>query len=142
MELFLNILWMLIAVALLGTWRTRWIHERRRTLRHSIQEWSAVSVALVLLFFAVSMSDDMHSEIVVLEECAASKRYSVCSSPAHPLQQSAPVARASFWAIVPRVPLFALPTAVQTAELVEQARASFPPTAPTSGRAPPVSFAR
>src|ERR1700735_942323 len=60
MELFLNLLWMLIAVGLLGAWRTRWVHQQHRAPRHSLQEWSALSIALVLLFFAVSMTDEMH----------------------------------------------------------------------------------
>ena len=55
MELFLNILWVLIALGLLGTWRTQWVHQRCHTRRHSVQEWAAISVALVLLFFAVSL---------------------------------------------------------------------------------------
>jgi hypothetical protein len=137
MELFLNILWMLIAAVLLGTWRTRWIHQRRRTLRHSVQEWSAVSVALVLLFFAVSMSDDMHSEIVALEDCSASKRELVCALASHPLPPSGVAAQAPSWAIVPRVPSCTLLTALHNIELVGQVRTSYLPSNGPSDRAPP-----
>ncbi|MGB9070830.1 MAG: hypothetical protein WCC21_19865 [Candidatus Acidiferrales bacterium] len=84
MELLLNLLWLLIAIALLCVWRTQWRTQRRGRDRRHLQEWSAVSLALVLLFFAVSMSDDLHSEIVALEESSASKRDSIHLSAAHP----------------------------------------------------------
>jgi hypothetical protein len=87
MELFLNLLWLLIAAVLLCTWRTQWIHERRGGMRHRVREWSAVSVALVLLFFAVSMSDDMHAQIVALEESSANKRDQLHMSGPHSLPE-------------------------------------------------------
>jgi hypothetical protein len=140
MELFLNILWMLIAVGLVVIWRTRWIHQRRRSSRRSLQEWSALGLALVLLFFAVSMTDDMHAEIVALEECSASKRDLVCLLGAHALPQSGTALHTSSWAIVPPVPFFARSDARQKLELASQLRSSFLPGNHTSGRAPPVSF--
>jgi hypothetical protein len=88
MELFLNLLWLLIAAVLLCTWRTQWIHERRGGMRHRVREWSAVSVALVLLFFAVSMSDDMHAQIVALEERSSNKRDQIYMAGPHCLPES------------------------------------------------------
>jgi hypothetical protein len=102
MELLLNLLWLLIAVALVCVWRTQWSHQRRGTDRRHLQEWSAVSLALVLLFFAVSMSDDMHSEIVALEESSANKRDQIHLSAAHPLMQPAQGVRQAPWAVSPR----------------------------------------
>src|ERR1700728_2396958 len=102
MELLLNLLWLLIAVALVCVWRTQWSNQRPGTDRRHLQEWSAVSLALVLLFFAVSMSDDMHSEIVALEECSANKRDQVQASAAQPLMQSARGLRQAHWAVSPR----------------------------------------
>lgn len=74
MESFLNILWVLIALAALGTWRACWIHERARR-RDPIREWAAVICALVLLFFAVSLSDDLHLSLVLLEEGAGGRKH-------------------------------------------------------------------
>jgi hypothetical protein len=102
MELLLNLIWLLIAVALLCVWRTQWSHQRRGSDRRHLQEWSAVSLALVLLFFAVSMSDDMHSEIVALEESSANRRDQMHSSAAHPLMQPAPGVRQTLGAPSPR----------------------------------------
>jgi hypothetical protein len=84
MELILNLVWLFIALALVCFWRTHWVHQRLGRSRGRMQEWSAVSLALVLLFFAVSMSDDLHSEIVALEELSANKRDHVHSEAAHP----------------------------------------------------------
>jgi hypothetical protein len=83
MELLLNIVWVLAAAGILGIWRTRWVHQRQRTPRHSFLEWTAVSVALILLFFAVSMTDDLHSQILFSEECSTSRRNLSCPAGAH-----------------------------------------------------------
>jgi len=140
MELLLNILWMLIAVGLIGIWRTRWIHQRRHSSRRSLQEWSAVSLALVLLFFAVSMTDDLHAEIVALEECSATKRDLVCLQGAHALPQSGTALHISPWASVVPVPFFGPSSSQQKVELAAHLRSSFLSSSDASSRAPPVSF--
>jgi hypothetical protein len=140
MELLLNIFGMLIVVGLLGTWRTRWVHQRRRSSRHSLQELSALSVALVLLFFAVSMTDDLHSDIVALEECSAHKRDFVCAAPAHALPQSGTAFQTSSWAVVPPVPLLGPSIRLQKLEPAARLSLSALSSNQASGRAPPVSF--
>jgi len=140
MELFLNIVWMLVAAGLLVAWRTRWIHERRGSSRRSLQEWSAISLALVLLFFAVSMTDDMHSEIVALEECSASKRDFAHALGAHAAPDSGAALHASSWAIVPPVPSFGPSRPLQKLEVAVQLSSSFLRSNQASGRAPPVSL--
>jgi hypothetical protein len=137
MELFLNIVWMLMSIALLWTWRTHWVHQRRRTARHSLQEWSAVSVALVLLFFAVSMSDDMHSEIVALEECSANKRDQVYLAAAQPLPQTGTALHVSNWAVAPHVPRIGSTSPLHNVELTQQVFTSSLPSHPSTSRAPP-----
>jgi len=140
MELLLNIFGMLIVVGLLGTWRTRWVHQRRRSSRHSLQELSALSVALVLLFFAVSMTDDLHSEIVALEECSAHKRDFVCSPAPHALPQSGTALHTSSWAIVPAVPFLGPSSRLQKLEPAARLGLLALSSDQASGRAPPVSF--
>jgi hypothetical protein len=79
MESFLNFLWVLIAAVALGIWRTRWQHERRESRRDPLREWTAIGCALVLLFFAVSLTDDLHSEIVLFDEASTSRRSAACA---------------------------------------------------------------
>lgn len=83
MEIVLNILWLLLALAGVAVWRTRWARERR-TRRHAPwREWTAVACALVLLFFVVSLTDDLHANPIVLEDCGASRRqvHSISAAP-------------------------------------------------------------
>jgi len=89
MESFLNILWMAIAAVAFGFWRTRWLHDRSDRRRDPLREWTAFACALVLLFFAVSLTDDLHSELVIFDECSASRRLSTSlvrshDAPPHP----------------------------------------------------------
>ena len=82
METFLNILWLLIAAGVLAVWRTRWVHQHEQQAharRNPSQEWTAVGCALVLLFFAVSLTDDLHFEMVLFDECATGRRSTVGS---------------------------------------------------------------
>jgi hypothetical protein len=140
MELLLNLLWLLVAVALLGTWRTQWIHQRRRTIRLCLQEWSAVSLALVLLFFAVSMTDDLHAEIVALEEFSASKRDHVRNGTVHPSAQSPSAPHAPAWSVALRGPLLA-PAETQRGDVpAEPCLVLLASSRSQSSRAPPVSL--
>jgi hypothetical protein len=85
MELFLNLLWMAIAAVALGFWRTRWLRQRPENRRNPLREWTAFACALVLLFFAVSLTDDLHSELVIFDECAGSPRHPLIVSGYHGL---------------------------------------------------------
>jgi hypothetical protein len=76
MELFLNLLWVAIAVVAFGLWRTQWLRGRPENRRNPLREWTAFACALVLLFFVVSLTDDLHSGMVVFDECCASRRHS------------------------------------------------------------------
>jgi hypothetical protein len=84
MESFLNFLWVLIALAALGTWRACWMHEYRSRRRDPVREWAAVICSLVLLFFAVSLSDDLHSNLVLLEEGAGGRKHAAIWDTSHP----------------------------------------------------------
>jgi hypothetical protein len=87
MELFLNILWVVIAVACLCVWRTCWAGQPREREHASWRQWTAFVCALVLLFFMVSLTDDLHSELVVFEECSAGRRHAACHAcPLHAAQ--------------------------------------------------------
>jgi hypothetical protein len=89
MESFLNLLWVAIAAVAFGFWRTRWLHDRSERRRDPLREWTAFACALVLLFFVVSLTDDLHSELVIFDECSASRRHSLAlvrshDAPQHP----------------------------------------------------------
>lgn len=83
MELFLNILWLVIAVAGLCVWRMCWAQRWRIREHAPWRQWTAFASALVLLFFMVSLTDDLHSELMYFEECAASRRHTTCLACPH-----------------------------------------------------------
>jgi hypothetical protein len=76
MELFLNFLWVLIAVFGLSVWRVCWAPGRSGR-REPLHEWTAIVAALVFLFFAVSLTDDLHSDLVLFEESVGGRRQNV-----------------------------------------------------------------
>jgi len=83
MESFLNLLWVAIAAGVFCLWRTRWLHERPEHRRNPLGEWAAFACAFVILFFAVSLTDDLHSGSVVFDECGASRRHAAALSRPH-----------------------------------------------------------
>lgn len=101
MESFLNILWVAIALGALAVWRLRWVRERDCARRDSLQEWTAFGCVIVLLFFAVSMSDDLHSEIVVLEESFSTRRHALVLTSFHHTAPDAKTPVFSFVAVLP-----------------------------------------
>lgn len=138
MELFLNILWLLLAIALLWVWRTRWVRERRPASRDTFREWTSVSIVLVLLFFAVSLTDDLHSELIIFEECSVSRRNSVAVARAsHSTQPDGVVLHLLASAILPRIFSVPISPAVYCPRSVEYPQALSLPNDGPSARAPP-----
>ena len=74
MELALNFLWLLVALGILYAWRVCWVRHGRVTRHDPVVEWAAVGSALVLLFFAISLSDDLHQDVVLFSESSTSRR--------------------------------------------------------------------
>lgn len=76
MELALNVAWLFLAIAsllALTAWR-RFSPATSKPLR--VSEWHtlvAVSCALVILFFVISMTDDLHDQQIASEDSQARK---------------------------------------------------------------------
>jgi len=83
MESLLNILWVCIALAALVAWRMCWMRQGSGGRRDSLREWTAFSCALVAIFFAVSLSDDLHADRIVFDEASATRRHSAIWSAPH-----------------------------------------------------------
>jgi hypothetical protein len=136
MELFLNILWSVIAVAGLCVWRLSWAGQPRQGEHASWRQWTAFVCALVLLFFMVSLTDDLHSELVVFEECSAGRRHAACQACPQHIPQKTDAAK--IFDTILAMPSFVSALAQtglviperQSAQNFFQARRSF-------GRAPP-----
>ena len=140
MELFLNILWVLMALGILAIWRMRWVRQKRGAGRDALQECTALACGLVLLFFAVSLTDDLHSEIVLIEESSVSWRHAACLTGAHQSPQSGAASHAAGPAVLPFVTFGNSRCVVYRVAHAEQSCVSLLQSAPSFGRAPPVFF--
>ncbi len=74
MELFLNLLWGVIALASLAAWRGVWVRQERIARHTALDQWAAFTCALVFLFFAVSLTDDLHQSAALFDECSSGRR--------------------------------------------------------------------
>jgi hypothetical protein len=83
MELFLNILWVLMALAGASVWRMRWTRQPRAREHDAWRQWTAFASAMVLLFFVVSLTDDLHAQSILYEEYSSSRRHTACLACTH-----------------------------------------------------------
>jgi hypothetical protein len=75
MEAILNLLWLAVALGLIGLWRFRWLVSRRIPRAGVLPEIVAIGCAISLLLPAISLTDDLHPEIVAVD-AASGKRNS------------------------------------------------------------------
>ncbi len=70
MELLLNLFWLLLAILSLGLWRKHWSQAPRHHDRTCLYRQSLFSLAcvLLLLFPAISLTDDLHADQTLVEE--------------------------------------------------------------------------
>lgn len=73
METVLNLVWLGVTLAVLGLWRFRWTGARRKPGHDVRLEAVAMVCILALLFPVISLTDDLHPEVVPVE-AASSKR--------------------------------------------------------------------
>jgi hypothetical protein len=136
MELFLNILWLVIAVAGLCVWRICWAHQQRAREHSPWRQWTAFGSALVLLFFMVSLTDDLHSELIYFEECAANRRHTSCLACPH---HAPPERVTSTHYAIRMIPSFSQQlSAISSIIPSKEFSPVFPRLGAASGRAPPV----
>src|SRR6185437_10240778 len=102
MELLLNILWLLIVLAALGVWCMTWAYDKRRKPTELLQEWTALTCALVFLFFAVSLSDNLHAAATLCDDAATSRRHSLAWDSGNRSHQNAQRSQASCAAVLSR----------------------------------------
>jgi len=74
MELLLNFLWLMLALPALAIWRQHHLASRRTKRPHHFRSFLLLSCLLILLFPAVSISDDLHPISAEIEESGPFKR--------------------------------------------------------------------
>ncbi len=82
-EALLNLAWLVIAIVAICVFRAIW---RKRTAT-TLSEWVALGTFLFLLFPVISLTDDLHPELI-LAEASTSKKHYLLSSARGPSSQS------------------------------------------------------
>jgi hypothetical protein len=83
METFLNLVWLFLVVVGLCVWQRHWVRQRPALRRNPLQEWTAFACAMVLMFYVVSMTDDLHPEILLVDGCSTGRRSVLVRPAAH-----------------------------------------------------------
>lgn len=138
-ELLLNVLWLLVALAAIGYCWGHWPGAESEAQLHNdrFRKWVALACGLILLFFVISLTDDLHPELIALEDSSRSKRVLVGWANLHGAGNSAKAVANHPSAILPDLPSLASARAfirVMPAEVFPHAWVSL---RPTPGRAPP-----
>ncbi|MFZ0820747.1 MAG: hypothetical protein WAM91_11810 [Candidatus Acidiferrales bacterium] len=132
-EALLNLAWLVIAIATICVFRGVWRKRKATTLL----EWVALGTFLFLLFPVISLTDDLHPELVLAEASTSKKHFLISSArgPATQSHASGPAGShpAVFWSCRCPVPM---PEFTQPVDLTAFAIPSAPPRL-TSGRSPP-----
>jgi hypothetical protein len=143
MELALNLVWVCVAVAALlalGASLSNNGAQLRRPASYG-RKVIAMSCALVILFFIISMTDDLHGQEILIEEKRTSRMALIAGA-------GAPGPSASTRSIPLDILLFFPPHAFSAplpsmGRLLEPSRFLFPPASDQEGlcdRAPPLSL--
>jgi hypothetical protein len=140
MELALNLIWLALALAgfaLLGSNLSR-AKERSARPPNNREKIIAMSCALIILFFVVSMTDDLHDQEVAVEESKLLRVASAAGSPS--LASAHSVVTPAFlmlFAFTRSSLAFTLPSARRPLELLEISSPAAISRSSLCGRAPP-----
>ncbi len=136
MEPFLNAFWLLIALAAFALWRVHWAHVPRGPRPAACRELVGLATALLLLFPVISLTDDLHAELVLAEDSNLSKR-NLRSWHSDTLHSNAGGAVSHPGVAVLPQPLFFAPLAVAGITIAQNFSCVIFCVGPSSGRAPP-----
>jgi hypothetical protein len=102
METLLNIIWLTVALGLIGFWRFRWVSSRRNARAGVLPEIVAIACAISLLLPAISLTDDLHPEIVAVDAASGKRHSCLLIAAAMSTRHAAPILGAhSILAVLP-----------------------------------------
>jgi hypothetical protein len=98
METLLNLIWLAITVAAVWVWRFRWSGSRIEAKHNKKIQSVAMVCVLAILFPVISLTDDLHPEIVVVD-AASGKRNACLIAASAPQLLPAPAAASAHFAV-------------------------------------------
>ena len=138
MELLLNVFWLLLAVMSVALWWALRSRARQNRVEPPgvLREAVSLGCVLVLLFFAISLTDDLHAVPAVAEESRSSRRslQTLKGTSAEPdPEKQAP----HFAQTVPSTLFITLAVVLNQLAMIDVPPFQSAPARPTQGRAPP-----
>jgi hypothetical protein len=73
METTLNLLWLAVTLATIAVWRLRWLPDGLGRRVQILPQAVAIVCALALLFPSISLTDDLHPEIVAVDSSSGKR---------------------------------------------------------------------
>jgi hypothetical protein len=140
MELALNLIWLCLALAgfALLVVNLTWVTNRAEQGPSNRQKIMAMTCALIILFFVVSMTDDLHDQEIFVEESKFLKVMSGTGSPAMAATHSAAAyALYLYFGFTRSSFTFSLPTVRRLLEPLEFSFTAAISSESLCGRAPP-----
>ena len=137
METLLNLLWLIVAMSLIGLWRFRWLSSRRNPRLGVLPEIVAIGCAISLLLPAISLTDDLHPEIVAVDAASGKRNSGLLITGAMSTRHATPISGfqpilAILTACLPHVELKVAGIVLPTEDLHSRMRC-----ASSLGRSPP-----
>ncbi|MGB6200624.1 MAG: hypothetical protein WBF35_13855 [Candidatus Acidiferrales bacterium] len=137
METVLNLIWALLVVAALCVWQRRWVRQKAAARRNPLQEWTAFVCLMVMMFFVVSMTDNLHPEIFLCDGSSGGRRISLVRPSAHRPPVKRHTASSSSIAVPPHVDTASSLVVFGAISPFERIAILFSPSDPSAARAPP-----
>jgi hypothetical protein len=109
LEALLNLFWLILALAALALWATRRGRARLKSRFSPCIEVVALVCVLVLLFFSISLTDDLHSEIILITDSSSGRRSLPFVSAVKPHKQSASLSAPALIVVLPTRPSVPIP---------------------------------
>src|SRR5208283_1886318 len=73
-ETFLNSIWLVVALAAVAVWRYRWLPNHLAPRSQTLPKFVALICALALLFPSISLTDDLHPQIVAVDAASGKRK--------------------------------------------------------------------
>ena len=105
METILNLIWLAITLVAIWLWRFRWSASRRNPRYSARLEAVAMVCILALLFPVISLTDDLHPEVVPVDSISSKRNHCLLAAgQAHTEHSKLPSSVRSWVALVSHTP--------------------------------------
>ena len=114
METILNLLWLGVTLATLWLWRYRWGVSRRKRGESARLEIVALVCVLALLFPVISLTDDLHPEIVAVDSVSGKRNACLMAAVSHHARDAVVTASGTLFVLALLSPTFVIPNLTGT----------------------------